>query len=139
MGNQRPGVVRGDACGPGRKAIDCTVQREGPFDWETLQEGKDYYVDPSGTWFALANRLDQSDYLAVSYISASQLDSVGTFPVDANPDTSKVDTLRLVYDPKPGATPPPPAFRFEIPQTHRVGGGEADPTSATSCVSVKQT
>ncbi|HLQ69456.1 MAG TPA: cell surface protein SprA [Gemmatimonadales bacterium] len=137
-GNQNAGGVRAVACGPARKAIDCTVQREGPFDWETLQEGKDYYVDPSGTWFALANRLDQSDYLAVSYISASRLDSVGTFPVDANPDTSKVDTLRLVYDPKPGVTAASPSFRFEIRSTYRVGGREIDRSSLAVALSVNQ-
>src|SRR5438477_4440645 len=137
-GNQNAGGVRAVACGPGRKAIDCAIQREGPFDWETLQEGKDYYVDPSGTWFALANRLDQSDYLAVSYISASRLDSVGTFPVDANPDTSVVDTLRLVYDPKPGVTALSPSFRFEIRNAYRVGGREIDRSSLALALSVNQ-
>ena len=95
-GNQNVGGVRAVACGPGTSAVDCSAQREGPFEWEILQEGKDYYVDPSGTWFALANRLDQSDYLAVSYITASQADTIGTFPIDASPDTTIVDTLRLV-------------------------------------------
>ena len=91
-GNQNAGGMRAVACGPGPlgKAIDCGVQREGPFEWEILQEGKDYYVDATGAWFALANRLDQTDYLAVSYITASRTDSVGTFPVDARPDTSIV-------------------------------------------------
>src|SRR5207237_9598516 len=137
-GSQNGGGVRAVACGPGRKAIDCAIQREGPFDWETLQEGKDYYVDPSGTWFALANRLDQSDYLAVSYISASRLDSVGTLPVDANPDTAAVDTLRLVYDPKPGVTALSPSFRFEIRNAYRVGGREIDRSSLTVALSVNQ-
>src|SRR5207247_900723 len=72
--NQNAGGVRAVACGAGAAGagvtIDCT-QREGPFEWAILQEGKDYYVDPTGTWLALANRLDQSDYLAVSYLPAS--------------------------------------------------------------------
>src|SRR5204862_291597 len=85
--NQNVGGVRAVACAPGLRAVDCSIQREGPFEWEILQEGKDYYVDPTGTWFALANRLDQSDYLAASYISASRADSVGTFPVDARSDS----------------------------------------------------
>jgi hypothetical protein len=125
-GNQNVGGVRAVACGATAVPIDCAAQREGPFEWEILQEGKDYYVDPSGTWFALANRLDQSDYLAVSYIARGGADSIGTFPVTTNPDTSVVDTLRLVYDPKPGITAASPSFRFEIRSAYRVGGREVD-------------
>ncbi|KPJ96883.1 MAG: hypothetical protein AMS20_17885, partial [Gemmatimonas sp. SG8_28] len=54
-------------------------QRVGPFSWELLVEGRDYYLDPSGVWFALANRLGTDDFLAVSYTRASG-DTVGTFP-----------------------------------------------------------
>ncbi|MDP3910778.1 MAG: cell surface protein SprA [Gemmatimonadales bacterium] len=131
--NQNAGGLRAVACGVGPlgAAIDCAAQREGPFEWEILQEGRDYYVDPSGTWFALANRLDQSDYLAVSYITAGGADSVGTFPVEAHTDTSVVDTLRLVYDPKPGITADAPSFRFEIRSAYRVGGREVDRPSLT--------
>src|SRR5206468_594288 len=70
--------------------------------------------------------------------SASRLDSVGTFPVDANPDTSNVDTLRLVYDPKPGVTAASPSFRFEIRSTYRVGGREIDRSSLAVALSVNQ-
>jgi hypothetical protein len=41
-------------------------QRVGPFDWELLVEGQDYYIDPSSTWFALGARLGSDDFLAVS-------------------------------------------------------------------------
>src|SRR2546426_12604673 len=119
--NQNIGGVRAVACPPGARAVDCGTQRAGPFQWEVLQEGKDYYVDPSGAWFTLASRLDQSDYLAVSYIPAGQTSCgagrrcIGTFPVAANPDTAAApDTLRLVYDPKPAVTAAPPTVRFEI-------------------------
>src|SRR6266536_572885 len=137
-GNQNVGGVRAVACAPGSRAVDCAIQREGPFEWEILQEGKDYYVDPTGTWFALANRLDQSDYLAVSYITATKADSIGTFPVDANPDTAVVDTLRLVYDPKPAVTAASPSFRFEIRSAYRVGGREIDRTSVDLALTVNQ-
>jgi hypothetical protein len=137
-GNQNVGGVRAVACGPGTASIDCGVQREGPFEWEILQEGKDYYVDPSGAWFALANRLDQNDYLALSYITASQSDTIGTFPVDASPDTVRVDTLRLVYDPKPAVNAASPSFRFEIRNTYRVGGREIDRTSVDLALTVNQ-
>ena len=46
-GNQNVGGVRAVACAPGLRAVDCSIQREGPFEWEILQEGKDYYVDPT--------------------------------------------------------------------------------------------
>ncbi|HEY7195367.1 MAG TPA: cell surface protein SprA [Gemmatimonadales bacterium] len=137
-GNQNAGGVRAVACGPGLVAVDCRIQREGPFEWEILQEGKDYYVDPTGVWFALANRLDQNDYLAVSYITASGADSIGTFPVDARTDTSVVDTLRLVYDPKPSVSASSPTFRFEIRNAYRVGGREIDRTSVELTLSVNQ-
>jgi hypothetical protein len=137
-GNQNVGGVRAVACGPGVRAVDCGLQREGPFEWEILQEGKDYYVDPTGSWFALANRLDQSDYLAVSYVTASGTDSIGTIPVDASTDTAKVDTLRLVYDPKSSVTAASPTFRFEIRSAYRVGGREIDRTSVELTLSVNQ-
>ena len=137
-GNQNVGGVRAVACGPGLRAVDCSAQREGPFEWEVLQEGKDYYVDPTGAWFALANRLDQSDYLAVSYVTASGTDSIGTIPVDASRDTAKVDTLRLVYDPKPAVNAASPTFRFEIRSAYRVGGREIDRTSVDLNLSVNQ-
>ena len=140
--NQNAGGVRAVACGAGASGagvlIDCT-QREGPFEWEILQEGKDYYVDsPTATWFALANRLDQSDYLAVSYITASGADSIGTFPVSADADTSVIDTLRLVYDPKPGATAALPSFRFEIRSAYRIGGTEIDRETVALALSVNR-
>ena len=137
-GNQNAGGVRAVACGPGLTAIDCRGQREGPFEWEVLQEGKDYYVDPTGTWFALANRLDQSDYLAVSYITASRSDSIGTFPVAARSDSAVVDTLRLAYDPKPAVNATSPSFRFEIRNAYRLGGREIDRSSAALTLSVNQ-
>jgi len=138
QGNQNVGGVRAVACGPGASAVDCAAQREGPFEWEMLQEGKDYYVDPSGTWFALANRLDQADYLAVSYITASQADTIGTFPVDASADTTVMDTLRLVYDPKPAVNVTSPTFRFEIRSAYRVGGREIERASVQLAITVNQ-
>ncbi|HUL50205.1 MAG TPA: cell surface protein SprA [Gemmatimonadales bacterium] len=128
---QNVGGVRAVACGVGAVvAVDCSVQRAGPFQWEVLQEGKDYYVDPSGAWFVLASRLDQNDYLAVSYIPVGQTacgpgsQCVGTFPVNANPNPSVIDTLRIVYDPRPGVAATASSFRFELRNAYRVGGGE---------------
>ena len=145
VANQNIGGVRAAACGVGpTQAVDCTVQRAGPFQWEVLQEGKDYYVDPSGVWFALANRLDLNDYLAVSYVPVGQtgcsatLPCVGTFPIVANPDPTVVDTLRLVYDPRPGVTTALPSFRFEIRSAYRVGGSEIIRESVRLALTVNQ-
>jgi hypothetical protein len=144
-GNQNLGGVRAVACGVGpSRAVDCSAERAGPFQWEILQLGKDYYVDPSGAWFALANRLDQNDYLAVSYLPAGQASCagprpcVGTFPVTANPDTAVIDTLRLVYDPKPGVTAATPSFRFELRNVYRVGGADVNRETVALAVMVNQ-
>ena len=141
--NQNIGGIRAVACGPGASAVDCSGERAGPFQWELLQEGKDYYVDPSGAWFALINRLDPNDYLAVSYIPFGVPDCrsggcVGTFPQAANPDTAASDTLRLVYDPRPGVTAGSPAFRFEIRSVYRLGGHELDRASVQLTLAVNQ-
>jgi hypothetical protein len=91
-------------------------QRAGPFPWELLIEGRDYYLDPSGLWFALTNRLDLDDYLAVSYITAAG-DTVGTFPAAAQ--AGRTDTLRLIYEPRRGADVP--TFRYEMRNAYRLG------------------
>lgn len=136
--NQNAGGVNAVACGVGTRAVDCTRQRAGPYEWEILERGKDYYVDPSGAWFALANRLDLTDYLAVSYITGSGTDTIGTFPIVRNPDTTVVDTLRLVYDPKPGVTADSASFRFEIRSAYRVGGTEIDRESVDLTLTVNR-
>ncbi len=142
--NLNIGGIKAVACGPGTLSVDCSGERAGPFRWELLQLGKDYYVDPSNTWFVLTTRLDPSDFLAVSYLPRGQVACgpgsrcVGTFPVHANPDTTHVDTLRLVYDPRPAVTAASPAFRFEIRSAYRLGGPELSRTTVTLGLSVDQ-
>jgi hypothetical protein len=140
--NQNLGGVRAVACAAGAGVCP---QRAGPFQWEILVEGKDYYVDPTGAWFALATRLAADDYLGVSYIPAGQTGClggprpcVGTFPVTANPDTAQVDTVRLVYDPRPGATAGAATFRFEIRSAYRVGGAELSRETIELALTVNQ-
>ena len=139
--NQNLGGVRAVACGAGAGVCP---QRAGPFQWEILTEGKDYYVDPTGAWFALAQRTAQDDYLGISYVPAGQTGCtgpracVGTFPTVANPDTAEVDTLRLVYDPRPAVTVASPSFRFEIRSAYRVGGSEVTRESVELSVLVNQ-
>ena len=95
-------------------------QRAGPLNWEVLVEGRDYYVDPSGLWFALAQRLDLDDYLAVSYVTARG-DTVGTFPGVAA--AARTDTLELIYEPRSGADVP--TFYYEMRNVYRVGSTDA--------------
>ncbi len=97
-------------------------QRVGPLPWELLIEGRDYYVDPSGLWFALAYRVATEDFLAVSYITAAG-DTVGTFP-DTGGGT---DTLLLIYEPRRG--PEVPTFFHEMRQIYRLGGSDVDRSS----------
>lgn len=96
--------------------------------WQLLQRDVDYYVDASGIWFALSARLDDNDFLAVSYQSAAG--QVGTYPaVDTPvpPNTPPRDTLRLIVQPRVDATRE--TFRHLMRQVYRVSGGDLDPTS----------
>ncbi|HEY6107401.1 MAG TPA: cell surface protein SprA [Gemmatimonadales bacterium] len=142
--NQNIGGIHAVACGPGARAVDCSGERAGPFDWELLVAGRDYYVDQSRAWIALAARLDPNDYLAVSYIPEGQAACgpgsrcVGTLPVARNPDTTAVDTLRLVYDPRPGVTAAFPSFRFEIRSAYRLGGQDLARNSVALDLAVNQ-
>ena len=145
VANQNIGGVRAVACGAGTvTAVDCLAQRAGPFQWEVLEEGKDYYVDPSGEWFTMAARIDQNDYLAVSYVPVGQTGCgigkpcVGTYPITANPNPTVVDTLRLVYDPRPALTATAPSFRFEIRNAYRVGGAEITRETVRLTLTVNQ-
>ncbi len=110
---------------------DDSPQRVGPFTWELLVEGRDYYLDPSGVWFALANRLGTDDFLAVSYTRASG-DTVGTFPA-VNGDG---DTLRLVYEPRRGTDVP--TYFYEMRNAYRIGGSGITRTTIRLTVVVNE-
>ncbi len=97
-------------------------QRVGPFSWELLVESRDYYLDPSATWFALATRVGNNDFLAVSYITAAG-DTVGTFPAI----NGSGDTLELVYEPRRG--PEVPTFEYELRNVYRIGGRDVSRSS----------
>ena len=102
-------------------------QQFGPVQWELLIQGTDYYLDPSGLWIVLASKLDQNDYLAVSYLSAAET-RVGTFPVkDQGSNALVKDTLELIVQPQQG--PDLPTFRYEMRHVYRVGGSDLEPSS----------
>ncbi len=98
-------------------------QRIGPFSWELLIEGRDYYLDPSTTWFALNTRVGQQDFLAVSYITTSG-DTIGTFPAVNGVN----DTLDLIYEPRRGAEVP--TFPYEMRNAYRIGSREVERATA---------
>jgi hypothetical protein len=108
-------------------------QRVGPLPWELLVEGRDYYLDPSGMWFALATRVGTEDYLAVSYVTAAG-DTVGTFPAGGAPGT--VDTLQLIYEPRRG--PEVPTFAYEMRNVYRLGGPDVTRNSIAVSILLDQ-
>jgi hypothetical protein len=105
----------------------------GPVRWELLIQGTDYYLDRSGLWLALATKLDQDDYLAVSYVTADGT-RVGSFPSTDNPAAG--DSVRLIVQPKTGATAA--TFRYEMRQIYRVAGADLDLPSLQVNLSVNR-
>ena len=99
---------------------DDSPQRVGPFPWELLVEGQDYFIDPTGVWFAIRTRVGDQDFLAVSYVTVAG-DTVGTFPA-VNGEGGAVDTLRLIYEPRRG--PEVPTFDHEMRNVYRIGGSD---------------
>jgi hypothetical protein len=110
---------------------DDSQQRVGPFTWELLVEGLDYYLDPSGVWFAMASRIGTDDFLAVSYTTASG-DTVGTFP--AVNETG--DTLQLIYEPRRGTDVP--TFFYEMRNVYRIGGSGIERASLELTIVVNE-
>jgi hypothetical protein len=107
-------------------------QQFGPVRWELLIQGTDYFLDESGLWITLGTKLDQNDYLAVSYRTAAD-NVIGTFPevdrglVSVGGVPQARDTLELIVQPQQG--PSLPTFRYEMRQIYRVAGADLDPSS----------
>jgi hypothetical protein len=110
------------------------AQSFGPVRWQLLVQGSDYYLDPSGLWFALATKLDQNDYVAVSYTTAGGT-TVGSFPSEDQGQGSS-DSLRLIFQPKRG--PESVTFRHEMRQIYRASGTDLDPASLQLNLSVNR-
>jgi hypothetical protein len=110
------------------------AQSFGPVRWQLLIQGTDYYIDPSGLWFALTTKLDQNDYLAVSYTTAGGT-TVGSFPAEDQGQGSS-DSLRLIVEPKTG--PEAVTFRQEMRQIYRAAGADLDRSSLQVNLSVNR-
>ena len=93
--------------------------------WELLIQGSDYYLDASGLWIVMGTKLDQNDYLAVSFRTAAG-GTIGTFPeVDDGPGST--DVLELIAEPQ--QTQDRRSFRHEMRNVYRVAGSDLDPAS----------
>jgi len=103
-------------------------QQFGPVRWELLIQGTDYFLDDSGLWIVLGTKLDQNDYLAVSYRTTAGT-TVGTFPeADRGQLGNQArDTVQLIVQPQQGPTLP--TFRYEMRQVYRVAGADLDASS----------
>ncbi|MEO8294157.1 MAG: cell surface protein SprA [Gemmatimonadota bacterium] len=120
-------------------ALSADNAQQRTAQWELLVQNQDYYLDNSGLWFVLASKLDQKDYLAVSYLTAAG-NRVGTGPVRDNPlgpGGVPRDTLRLIVEPLRGPTTV--TFRHEMRQIYRVAGADLDRSSLQVDLSVNQT
>jgi hypothetical protein len=98
--------------------------------WELLLQGTDYYLDPSGLWFALGTKVStDNDYLAVSYVTRSGI-QVGTQPRQDRgfgPTGEFLDTLVVIVRPQTGSQEP--IFRHEMRQIYRIAGTDLDRSS----------
>ena len=109
-------------------------QKFGPVRWQLLIQGSDYYLDPSGLWFALSTKLDKNDYLAVSYTTVGGT-TVGSFP-SQDQGQGSTDSLRLIVEPQRG--PEAVTFRYEMRQIYRAAGSDLDPASLQVNLSVNR-
>ncbi len=96
-----------------------STEQIGPLRWQLLQQGRDYWISPTGLWFVLTSKLDPNDFLAVSYTTADG-GRVGTFPATDSPARS--DTLLLVLQPNRG--PDAGSFYHSMRNVYRVAGSD---------------
>jgi hypothetical protein len=104
----------------------------GPY--EILQQGVDYYIDPTNLWIALVNPLGRDERLAVSYTVTGPdgrervVPSVGgTFPTRRG--LAGRDTVNLLWDNQ--VLPGDSVFDREIRSVYRLGGSEVQRQSVT--------
>jgi hypothetical protein len=101
--------------------------------WELLIQGRDYYLDRSGLWIVLANKLDQNnDHLAVSFRTVAGT-TVGTYP-EADQGAASTDSLELIV--LPLQTPAEPTFRHEMRNIYRVAGADLQSPSLAVTISL---
>ena len=109
-------------------------RRFGPVQWELLIQGRDYYLDPSGLWVVLGTKLDQNDYLAVSFRTATGA-TIGSFP-ESDQGSASTDSLELIVRPLQTATEP--TFRYEMRNVYRVAGADLAAPSLEASISLNR-
>jgi hypothetical protein len=137
--SQGGGGVNPNVGGINAVAISADGLQRQTARWELLIQNQDYYLDASGLWFTLGSKLDQKDYLAVSYVTATGV-QVGTGPVvdtPVPPNSAPRDTLRLIVEPLVDANRV--TFRHEMRQVYRVAGADLDRNTLLVDLSVNQT
>jgi hypothetical protein len=112
----------------------------GPVQWQLLVSGVDYWLDPSGLWVALAQRVDtRADYLAVSYVRQDG-SLVGSFPSEppatAGTTCATVDSLQMINEPLVGAEQP--SFHHEMRNVYRVAGRDLEVPSLQVTLTVNR-
>lgn len=118
------GTIGSDINGPNAVALGARNQNViGPY--QVLQQGVDYYVDPTNLWIALVSPINRGERLAVSYTvtgpggTETTVPAVGgTFPTTAR--QSGADTLILLWDNE--VLPGDQAFLREMRNVYRLGG-----------------
>jgi len=106
--------------------------------WELLVQNADYYLDPSGLWFALNTKLASDEYLAVSFVTVGG-QRVGTFPEadrGLGPNNEYLDTLQVAAAPQTlfgQAT-----FLREMRQVYRIAGTDLDRSTLTTVLTLNQ-
>ena len=96
------GSIAGDINGPSAVALGARNQNViGPY--QVLQQGVDYYIDPTNLWIVLVSPINRGERLAVSYtvtgpggteVTAPTVG--GTFPTTGS--QTGVDTVVLLWD-----------------------------------------
>jgi hypothetical protein len=117
------GSVAQDINGPTAVALGARNQNPiGPY--EVLQQGVDYYIDPTNLWVVLVSPVSQNERIAVSYTvtgaggaEATIATVGGTFPTGG---ASRIDTLQLLWD--NAVLPGDPPFSREMRNVYRLGG-----------------
>lgn len=133
------GGVNPNVGGINAVAISADGAQQQTARWELLIQNQDYYLDASGLWFTLASKLDQKDYLSVSYVTGTGA-RVGTGPVTDTPvppGAAPRDTLRLIVEPLVSSNRV--TFRHEMRQVYRVAGSDLDRNTLLVDLSVNQT
>ncbi|HEX6536056.1 MAG TPA: cell surface protein SprA [Gemmatimonadaceae bacterium] len=103
----------------------------GPY--EVLQQGVDYYIDPTNLWIVLVSPLSRDERLAVSYTvtgpdGRERVGGVGgTFPQRRG--VAGRDTVNLLWDNE--VLPGDSAFDREIRSAYRLGGEDLQRQSVT--------